>query len=77
MGFHTPEPPLGNLRCRAPVAANHWTGVRSADAYGAHYAQPELGEWNRHDSALGREDCLYLDVDVPHWPAKKTLPVMF
>ena len=77
LGIPYAEPPLGNLRWRAPVPATRWTGVRNADAYGAPCVQPDLGEWNRHDGALGREDCLYLNVDVPHWPAKKPLPVMF
>ena len=76
-GIPYAEPPLGNLRWRAPVPAKHWTGIRNADAYGAPCVQPDLGEWNRHDAALGREDCLYLNVDVPHWPAKESLPVMF
>jgi para-nitrobenzyl esterase len=77
LGIPCAEPPLGNLRWRAPVPAKHWTGVRNADAYGPPCVQPDLGEWNRHDAALGREDCLYLNVDVPHWPAKEPLPVMF
>src|SRR5581483_595141 len=76
-GIPYAEPPLGNLRWRAPVPAKHWTGIRNADAYGAPCVQPDLGEWNRHDAALGREDCLYLNVDVPHWAAKESLPVMF
>lgn len=77
LGIPYAEPPLGSLRWRAPVPAKHWTGVRKAGAYGAPCMQPELGEWNRQDAALGREDCLYLNVDVPHWPAKGPLPVMF
>ena len=76
LGIPYAEPPVGDLRWRAPVPAKQWIGVRNADAYGAPCAQPVLGEWNRHDAALGREDCLYLNVDVPHWPAKGLLPVM-
>lgn len=77
LGIPYAEPPLGNRRWRAPVPATHWSSVRNADAYGAPCVQPDLGEWNRHDAALGSEDCLYLNVDVPQWPAKGRLPVMF
>ena len=76
LGIPYAEPPLGDLRWRPPVPAKHWTGVRNANAYGTPCVQPELGEWNRHDAALGREDCLYLNVDVPQWWAKEPLPVM-
>jgi para-nitrobenzyl esterase len=77
LGIPYAEPPLGNLRWRPPVPGKHWTGIRNADAYGTPCSQPVLGEWNRQDAALGREDCLYLNVDVPQWPAKGPLPVMF
>jgi len=77
LGIPYAEPPLGNRRWRGPAAPTHWTNVRNADAYGSPCVQPELGEWNRQDAALGREDCLYLNVDVPQWPAKGRLPVMF
>lgn len=50
--------------------------MRKADAYGAPCVQPDL-KWNHEEAILGREDCLYLNVDVPHWPAKEPLPVMF
>jgi para-nitrobenzyl esterase len=77
LGIPYAEPPVGNLRWRAPVPAKPWTGVREAAAFGAPCAQPVLGDWNRHDAESSREDCLFLNVIVPAWPAKKPLPVMF
>lgn len=76
-GIPYAEPPVGNLRWRAPIPAKPWTGIRDADVYGAPCVQPDLGGWNRYDAEHGREDCLYLNVNVPAWPVKKPLPVMF
>jgi para-nitrobenzyl esterase len=38
-----------------------------AEAYGSSFEQPPI---------QSSEDCLYLDVWVPHWPARQPLPVM-
>jgi para-nitrobenzyl esterase len=40
-------------------------------------AQLMLGDWNRLDAGSGKEDCLFLNVVTPVWPAKRHLPVMF
>jgi para-nitrobenzyl esterase len=77
LGIPYAEPPIGELRWRAPVPAKHWQGIRDAKAFGAPCAQPVLGDWNRRDALVSREDCLYLNVIVPEWPLKKPLPVMF
>jgi para-nitrobenzyl esterase len=77
LGIPYAEPPVGDLRWRAPVPAKPWKGVRNARAFGAPCAQPVLGDWNRADALVSREDCLYLNVTVPEWPVKKRLPVMF
>jgi para-nitrobenzyl esterase len=76
-GIPFAEPPVGELRWHEPVPAKPWSGVRDAKSYGAPCAQPDLGSWNRHDAETGQEDCLYLNVVTPEWPAKKPLPVMF
>jgi para-nitrobenzyl esterase len=82
-------PPLGVLRWRDPEPRAPWVGVRDATrpesacvqndigidrfvgplaaAYGVPYAAQKLES---------SEDCLYLNVWAPHWPAKTALPVM-
>ena len=77
LGIPFGQPPVGELRWREPLPAKSWDGVRDAMAYSAPCAQPDLGSWNRHDAETGQEDCLYLNVVTPEWPAKKLLPVMF
>ena len=77
LGIPFAEPPVGELRWHEPLPARVWSGVRPATAYSAPCAQPELGDWNRHDAQAGQEDCLYLNVVSPEWPGRKLLPVMF
>lgn len=55
-------PPTGALRWRAPVPAAAWRGVRDATAPGRPCVQmPAPGA----ATALGSEDCLYLNVTMP------------
>ena len=77
LGIPYGEPPVGDLRWRVPVPAKPWSGVRNASKYGAPCAQPVLGDWNKTDAADSSEDCLYLNVVTPVWPARQLLPVMF
>ena len=77
LGIPYAQPPVGDLRWQVPVPFKPWSGVRDASTFGAACAQPDLGEWNRHDAQTGKEDCLFLNVIVPAWPAAKPLPVMF
>jgi para-nitrobenzyl esterase len=76
LGVPYAEPPVGELRWHEPLAFKPWPGIRDAVAFGAPCAQPVLGDWNRYDAERGKEDCLFLNVITPVWPAKAALPVM-
>jgi para-nitrobenzyl esterase len=67
-------PPVGDLRWRAPMPAQPWTGVRDATKFGAVCAQnpgiiPDAAR-------ISSEDCLFLNVWIPEWPTKGRKPVM-
>jgi para-nitrobenzyl esterase len=88
-GIPYARPPVADLRWAAPLPVVPWQGVKEASqagsactqpaaglvpfiapmakAYGSNFAQPPV---------QSSEDCLYLDVWVPQWPAKQALPVM-
>ena len=76
-GLPFAEPPVGELRWRAPRAPHAWEGVRAALASGSECSQ--LGG----DPVMGSEDCLYLDVYTPAMAARQVptgsdrLPVMY
>lgn len=69
-GIPFAQPPIGDLRWRAPVPAKSWAGVRDASAFGPPCVQG--GALGVHSS----EDCLYLNVWTPKWPMKKPAAVM-
>ena len=69
------QAPLGDLRWREAMPVKAWAGVREAAEPGAPCAQAALG-WNDQYAAVSKEDCLYLDVWTPEWPAKSPKPVM-
>ena len=75
-GIPFAQPPVGNLRWKAPQPAAKWSGVRKADAYGPDCMQvPFPGD----AAPLGvppKEDCLYMNVWVPEKPSSAKLPVM-
>ena len=77
LGIPYAQPPVGDLRWHEPLPVKPWIGVRTANSFGAPCAQPVMGDWNRRDAETGKEDCLFLNVMTPAWPAKQPLPVMF
>jgi para-nitrobenzyl esterase len=68
------QPPVGNLRWKAPVPAEKWEGVYKTD----HYApMPPQRVWNESAKATKQsEDCLYVNVITPATSKDEALPVM-
>jgi len=69
-GIPFAQPPTGDLRWREPFPAKPWTGVRDAAAFGAACMQTGA------QGATSSEDCLYLNIWTPEWPAKSKRAVM-
>jgi para-nitrobenzyl esterase len=86
LGLPFAEPPVGELRWRAPRPAPRWEGVREALAFGpgcSQYGSRFAGIGSLPEGALGgQEDCLYLNVYAPRTDAAgasaqdSLLPVM-
>ena len=72
LGIPYAKPPLGDLRWRAPVAPDAWSGVREAAAWSDQAAQNAALE--RFGEGGMSEDSLYLNVTAPRDADK--LPVM-
>jgi para-nitrobenzyl esterase len=67
--------PEGDLRWKPPMPVKPWKGVRDAGEYGATCAQIDA-TWNKTAAALGKEDCLFLNVWAPEWPSQEKKPVL-
>lgn len=85
LGIPFAQPPVGDLRWRAPQPATPWTGVRDSLAPGSpcpQYASPFAGVEGEPGTQTGAEDCLTLDVYAPRFAADEVptgdarLPVM-
>ncbi|CAG4935239.1 unnamed protein product [Parnassius apollo] len=73
-GIPYAEPPVGDLRFKAPQPTKSWKGVRSAKEFGPICMQYDMFTNKILD---GSEDCLYLNVYSPDITPKNPLPVMF
>ncbi len=73
LGIPFAQPPVGNLRWRAPQPPKPWHGTFLADSHGAPCPQLDEG-WNHWDTLHYSENCLHLDV----WTSAhaRNLPVM-
>lgn len=83
-GIPFAQPPVGELRWRAPQPAKSWSGVRICDSFGPPSMQEEPNDENAFytkefyvtpDVPMD-EDCLYLNVWTPAVHADEKLPVM-
>ncbi|XP_038219761.1 esterase FE4-like [Zerene cesonia] len=74
-GIPYAEPPVGDLRFKAPKPKTPWTGVREAKEHG-----PESCQYDplstQSAQFKGEEDCLYLNVYTPNIEPEEPLSVM-
>ncbi|KPJ08637.1 Aminoacylase-1 [Papilio machaon] len=72
-GIPYAQPPLGDLRFKAPQPVKPWNGVRDAKKLGN-----ECYQYNIFSKTLnqGSEDCLYINVFSPNLKPTNPLPVM-
>jgi para-nitrobenzyl esterase len=71
------EPPVGDLRWRAPQPVKNWKGVRNADNFGprcVQHTEPASDYWFRSNGMS--EDCLYLNVWTSAKSKTEKLPVL-
>ncbi|XP_075975638.1 juvenile hormone esterase-like [Anticarsia gemmatalis] len=73
-GIPYAQPPIGNLRFKAPEPPKPWDGVREAKKFGSKSYQHDLFT---KTGIVGSEDSLYLNVYTPDVKPEKPLPVMF
>nr|CAD7432874.1 unnamed protein product [Timema monikensis] len=73
-GLPYAQPPVGELRFKAPQKAPSWEGVRDASTVGSNCVQIPASD------AYGSEDCLFINVYTPQLPdgngTTSLLPVM-
>ncbi len=78
-GIPYAQPPVGELRWKAPVAPTPWTGIRDATEFSRSCSQPTNTStfvWTRGDFETS-EDCLYLNVWADTTAAKQPVMVWF
>jgi para-nitrobenzyl esterase len=74
-GIPYAQAPVGDLRWRAPQPPKAWVGPRDASRFGAICPQNPSAAVPQ-PAALSSEDCLFLNVWTPEWPAGRPRPVL-
>jgi len=75
-GIPFAQPPVGDLRWKAPLPVNNWEGVRRAYKFGPWAMQnPIFGDMCFRSDGMS-EDCLYLNVWTPEEAEPGSLPVL-
>ncbi|MHB1921022.1 MAG: carboxylesterase/lipase family protein [Chitinophagaceae bacterium] len=75
-GIPFAQPPIGNLRWRAPRPAKNWKGIRMANHFGPMAMQKHIFSDMRFRANTMSEDCLYLNVWTPAHSLHQRLPVL-
>jgi para-nitrobenzyl esterase len=76
LGIPFAQPPVGDLRWRAPQSPAHWEGVRPAKKFGPRAMQAPIYSDMTFRSDGISEDCLYLNVWTPAKRDLHDLPVL-
>ncbi len=74
-GIPFAEPPVGNLRWKAPIPAKAWEGTLKADHFAVQGIQRAQAMPGQEAPAIS-EDCLYLNVLTPAKQKDEQLPVL-
>ena len=75
-GVSFAQPPVGELRWKAPQPVQDWSGVRKANAFGPRAMQRPIFSDMVFRSDGVSEDCLYLNIWTPARSAEERLPVL-
>lgn len=76
LGIPYAQPPVGELRWKAPQALEAWDGVKETKRFGPRAVQaPVFGDMNFRSNGIS-EDCLYLNVWTPANRNTSGLPVL-
>ena len=75
-GIPFAQPPIGDLRWKAPQPIANWIGVKQTKKFGPRAMQPPIfGDMGFRSDGMS-EDCLYLNVWSPAKSANEKLPVL-
>lgn len=75
-GIPFAQPPVGDLRWKAPQPVKAWTGVRPAKAFAPDPEQRNVYGDMQFEGSGKSEDCLYLNVWTPARSMDEKLPVL-